>query len=224
MSVTAIIAAMERELAPLVRNWRSRSFTHNGRSFGVYEHENLAAVAGGIGPGAAAVAARAMVARYRPQVLISAGLVGALVPGLRVGTVFAPSVVIDSASGSEYRCDTGSGILVTSCEIAGSTFKRALSEKFHASAVDMEASAVAEVARQERTTFRCVKAISDEADFVLPPLKQFVDGEGKFKTAQFSAWVAIHPLQWRRILALARNTNRAANALCEHLGSLSTPS
>lgn len=220
MSITAIIAAMERELTPLVRNWQSRPVSHNGRDFRVYEHEHLAAVAGGIGPGPAAAAARAMIARHRPQNLISAGVAGALVPDLRAGTLFVPHIVIDSASGTEYRCNAGSGILVTSAEMAGSVSKRALAEKFRASAVDMEATAIAEVARQERISFRCVKAISDEADFVMPPLNQFVDGEGQFKTAQFLAWAAIHPLQWPRILTLARNTDRAIKALCNCLTSL----
>lgn len=219
MSVTAIIGAMERELAPLVRNWQSHTFSHSGRNFLVSEHEHVAAVAGGIGPGAAAVAAKAMIARYRPQILISAGVAGALVPDLRVGTVFVPSIVFDSGSGTEYRCDAGSGILVTSSEIAGNVSKRALAEKFRASAVDMEAAAVAEAARQERISFRCVKAISDEAGFVMPPLNQFVDGEGQFKTAQFMAWAAIRPSQWLRVLALARNTDRAIEALCDYLTS-----
>lgn len=220
MSVTAIIAAMERELAPLVGKWQARSFSHNGRSFRVYEHGDLAAVAGGIGPGAAAVVARAMVEQYRPHVLISAGLAGALVPGLRVGSVFVPDLVIDSASGSEYTCDVGSGILVTTAEIAGTASKRVLAEKFRASAVDMEAAAIADVARQERKNFRCVKAISDEADFVMPPLNRFVDREGRFKTAQFVGWAAIHPRQWPRILTLARNTDQAIRALCDYLTSL----
>lgn len=220
MSVTAIIAAMKRELAPLVPNWPSHLFSHNARTFRVYEHKHLAAVAGGIGSGAAAVAAQAMIAQYRPQMLISVGVAGALVPDLMVGTVFVPSIVIDSASGTEYRCDAGSGILVTSTAIAGNVSKRALAEKFRASAVDMEAAAVAEVAREERTNFRCVKAISDEADFVMPPLNQFVDGEGQFKTAQFMAWAAIRPSQWPRVLALSRNTNRAIEALCDYLTSL----
>jgi adenosylhomocysteine/aminodeoxyfutalosine nucleosidase len=224
MSTIAIVAALDRELAPLVRNWQSRWFSHNGQNFRVYELANVAAIAGGIGPSAATDAARAMVARYRPEVLISAGVAGALVQGLKVGTVITPSVIIDSASGTEYRFDAGSGVLVTASQIANGASKQALVKKFQASAVDMEATAVAEIARQERISFRCIKAISDEAGFVMPPLNQFVDQSGKFHTAKFVVWAALRPLRWPEIAALARNTKKAVKALCDHLQGMTSHS
>src|SRR5689334_7328930 len=100
MSTIAIIAALERELAPLVRNWRSTRLTEEGRSFRLFEHENLVAFAGGIGPEAARIAAAAVIRYRQPQVLLSAGLAGALVRSLKVGSVIAPAIVIDAASGT----------------------------------------------------------------------------------------------------------------------------
>ena len=76
---------------------------------------------------------------------------------LKVGNIITPNVIMNSASGTEYRCDQGGGILVTAGEIAGNTSKQALVEKFHALAVDMEAAAVAEVAKNAQIGFRCVK-------------------------------------------------------------------
>src|SRR5262249_62431082 len=76
MSSIAIIVALERELAPFVRNWKSVSFSHSGREFRAYEHESLVALAGGIGRRAAEIAAKAIMAEYKPQMLISAGLAG----------------------------------------------------------------------------------------------------------------------------------------------------
>ena len=217
MSKTAIIAALDRELAPLVRHWQSFPFNYNGHNFCAYEHENMVAVAGGIGPAAATVAARAMVDQYRPQVLISAGVAGALLQSLKVGSVITPNVIIDSATGTEYRSDLGRGVLVTESKIAGAASKQMLIERFQASAVDMEAAAVAAVAQQEGIAFRCIKAISDNADFVMPPLNQFVDDKGGFRTTVFVAWAAFRPQHWLGILTLARNTRRAAKTLCEYL-------
>jgi adenosylhomocysteine nucleosidase len=217
MSTIAIIAALDRELAPLVSKWRSTRITDQGRIFNVFEHENAIAVAGGIGPQAVARAARIIVRHYKPQVLLSAGLAGGLIPSAKVGSVIVPAVVIDAANGTEYRCYSGEEILVTATEITGIASKQALADRFHATAVDMEAAAVAEIARQEQIAFRCVKAISDEVDFAMPPLNQFVDQQGRFQNARFTAWLAVHPQYWSATAALARNSKSASQALCKYL-------
>jgi adenosylhomocysteine nucleosidase len=221
MSMIAIVAALDIELAPLVRDWQSRVLSYEGREFRVHEHANQAAVAGGIGRVAATLAARAMVTRYHPQLLISAGVAGALSPELKAGSLFTPYRVIDSSNSTEYTAAAGNGILVTAGKIVNSSEKKLLRSKFHAAAVDLEAAAVAEVARQERIDFRCVKAISDEADFEMPPLGLFVDEKGQFRTAKFVLWGAFHPLRWPAIAALGRNTSRASKALCDWLARLS---
>lgn len=217
MSSIAIIAALDRELAPLAEGWKSVSFAHKEQNFRVYEDGERIALAGGIGRRAAQAAAQAVVARYAPQVLISAGLAGALISSLKVASVITPNVIVDSATGKEYRCQTGGGVLVTAAEVATSESKPRLVEQFHALAVDMEAAAVAEVAEQARIGFRCVKAISDEAAFVMPPLNRFVDGAGKFQNGRFAAWAVVRPQWWVATLALMRNSNRAAEALCAWL-------
>ncbi|HKD13503.1 MAG TPA: hypothetical protein VKE71_03065 [Candidatus Angelobacter sp.] len=217
MSGIAIVAALERELAPFVRNWKSVSFSHSGREFRAYEHESLVAIAGGIGRHAAEIAAKAIMAQYKPQMLISAGLAGALLHSLKVGSVITPNVVVDAATGKEYRSEVGGGVLVTADEIANTQSKATLVEKFHALAVDMEAAAVAEFAQQNGIAFRCVKAISDEADFVMPPLNQFVDETGSFQNGKFAAWAAFRPLQWPKVISLARNSSRASVALRDWL-------
>ena len=219
---TAIIAALEREIQPLIRGWQRAQFTHDGRTFTCYQHEDLLAMAGGIGCEAARRAARAVVAGYKPRMLVSAGLAGALIRSLKVGNVIVPNVIIDGATGAEYRCNLGEGvlgggILVSAAQVAGSASKPELVEQFHALAVDMEAAGVAEVAREEQIGFRCVKAISDEADFPMPPMNRFIDAQGHFETAQFARWMVLHPAMWASVIALARNSNRAAQALCAWL-------
>jgi adenosylhomocysteine nucleosidase len=217
MSTIAIIAALDRELAPLVRSWRSTRIAEDRSTFRVFQHHNVVAVAGGIGCRAATLAATAMVRNYKPKVLISAGLAGALVESLQVGSVITPSVVINAETGKQYRSESGEGVLVTFEELAGSASKQSLAGRFHASAVDMEATAVAEVAQQEGITFRCVKAISDDAVFEMPPLNRFINQQGRFQSGSFIFWLMTHPQYWHRTLILARNSNRAAVALCKWL-------
>ena len=81
----------------------------------------------------------------------------------------------------------------------------------------MEAAAVARAAQAHDITFVGLKAISDEADFEMPPLERFVTGDGQFRTSAFAGFVALRPWLWLRVFQLARNSNKAAAALCEWL-------
>jgi nucleoside phosphorylase len=222
MSKLAIIAAMERELAPLIRGWKRATLASGNKKLTLFESDGVFAVIAGIGCKNAENAARAAVAQYRPTLLISAGLAGALIRSLKVGSVFAPSVVVDATDGAEYRCTAdgnhvSGGVLVSAREIAGAEAKRELVRRFHGLVVDMEAAGVAKVAQQERIGFRCVKAISDEADFAMPPMGQFVNTAGEFQSAMFALWAALRPWQWARVAMLARNSKHAAEVLCNRL-------
>lgn len=222
MSKLAIIAAMEREIAPLVRGWQRGTLSSGERTFMLFERDGVAAVVAGIGCSNAERAARALVAEYRPALLISVGLAGALIRSLKVASVFTPSVVVDAVDGAEYRCaadpnHVSGGVLVTAPEIAGSEAKRELVNRFHGLVVDMEAAGVARVAQQERIGFRCVKAISDEADFLMPPMGKFLNAAGEFQSGKFALWAALRPWQWPRIAALARNSQYATDTLCNRL-------
>src|SRR3981081_3746470 len=66
-------------------------------------------------------------------------------------------------------------------------------------------------------TFVGLKAISDEADFEMPPMERFIAGDGQLRTAAFAAYVAVRPWLWLRVFQLARNSSTAAAALCEWL-------
>src|ERR1700741_4462921 len=105
MPEVAIVAALEREIWPLVRHWHVSEREYSGRRFRVFESEERVAVCGGIGPQAARRAAAAIISLYRPVLVLSVGFAGALDERLRVGDVFEPRQVIDANDGS--RTDTG---------------------------------------------------------------------------------------------------------------------
>src|SRR5882757_3718770 len=100
MSKIAIIAALEREIHSLVKDWRLTSIQHEGRNFTFHEGGHAVVVCGGIGAEAARRAAEAAIAHYSPDLLISAGVAGALVPDLHVGDTIFPAMVIDTKDGS----------------------------------------------------------------------------------------------------------------------------
>jgi adenosylhomocysteine nucleosidase len=213
-----MVAALQREVRPLLRrSERVRSTS----DFVFYEIGSAVIVCGGIGKAAAQRAASAIISAYRPQAVISVGFAGALRAQLKTGNVFIASEVLDVATGRRFRTETGEGLLVTVDKIAAHEQKREL-VKSTAWAVDMEAAAVAEIAQQHGTKFFAVKAISDESDFPMPAIDEFVNSAGKFRIAAFLMHVAVRPRMWRQVRQLARNSALAANVLSEALDTLLT--
>jgi len=222
----AIIAALERELRPLIQHWPSTTITHEGREFTLFQGNHAVVIIGGIGPEAARAAAEAIIAQRSPELLISAGVAGALVPELHVGETIFPTTVIDTQDGSRHETaihDAPLGktplartILVSYPEIASALQKQQLAKSYGAHAVDMESAAVARAAQVHGLSFLAIKAISDELDFELPDMSRFIRS-GQFQTARFILHVAIRPWLWLRVFRLARNTRIASENLCPWL-------
>ncbi|HTT19643.1 MAG TPA: hypothetical protein VMG82_11880 [Candidatus Sulfotelmatobacter sp.] len=218
----AIVAALEREVRPLVKNWRVSQGEHGGRRWKFFEDGQVVLVCGGIGPAAARRAAEAVIAIFDPEIVCSAGFAGALDGSLGVGDVIRPRTVINAGDASQTIIEGGEGVLVSIEAVASPAQKSKLRESFAAQAVDMEAAAVARSAEARGREFTAVKAISDESDFEFPAMERFVDGDGRFSELHFARFTAIRPWLWARALRLARNSNRAAHALCMSLRTLST--
>ncbi len=216
-----IVIAMPRELAQMLRGVPPRHVD----GVALYELEGAVVAAGGIGRKAARRAAEKLLEYSQPEILVSAGVAGALRPELKVGHVGVAREVVDASTGGRYTAGEGDCVLVTADAVSGEAGKRALRELFGADLVDMEAAAVAEVARQHGLEFAALKAVSDEVDFVMPPLARFVKPDGKFATVRFVAHVALRPKWWGAVLELSKNSRRAAmnlSAAAQHLIELRT--
>jgi adenosylhomocysteine nucleosidase len=222
----AIIAALERELRPLIKDWPSITITHEGREFTLFEGNHAAVIIGGIGPEPARAAAEAIIAQHSPDLLISAGVAGALVAELHVGETVFPTIVIDTQDGSRHetaihdaplgKAPLARTILASYPEIASASQKQQLAKAYGAHAVDMESAAVARAAQVHGLSFLAIKAISDELDFELPDMSAFIKN-GKFQTKSFVLHIAIRPWLWLRLFRLARNTRIASENLCAWL-------
>ena len=219
MPKVGIIAAMEREIAGLVRSWRSGAIESRGRRWKAFQTQRAVLVCSGIGTLAAGRAAEA-VADMGVEVLISAGFAGALVPGMRPGGPLTPEVVVDAETGARFRAIFGGGTLVSATRILREEEKSAMAHRYDAQGVDMEAATVAGVAERHGCGFVAVKAISDTLDAVLPPLEPFIDAEGRFHTAQFVAHVAVRPQLWRSVARLAAHQRKAAQTICGVLDAI----
>jgi len=210
----AFVAAMEREVAPLVQTWRRRTLEYDGRRHKIFENGEAALICGGIGPEAARRATEAIIRHSAPSRIVSAGIAGALDPALKVGDVIEPGVVINSSDGSRTSAGASEHVLLSYPAVCGSEQKRKLRDAFRASLVDMEAASVAQGAEARGLQFAALKAISDDAEFAMPDVQRFVDGDGEFRVSAFALYVAIRPWLWGSTIALARNSARASRALC----------
>lgn len=206
-------------MAPLVRGWRAvdDGVSHVYRSFA---KDDTVVVCAGIGPRAARRVTEAAIAEYKPELLVSAGLAGAITHDLRVGEAIVPSTIINAATGEQYVTGHGSGILVSASEVAGPEAKLLFARQHGAQLIDMEAASVIEFAKRHGIAFTAVKAISDEAEFEVPELASFVDYEGRFLTGEFVRHVSLRPRMWGIVRKLAANSAHASVELCNVLRKL----
>ncbi|MGC1647144.1 MAG: hypothetical protein WA741_15115 [Candidatus Sulfotelmatobacter sp.] len=224
MSRVAIVAALEREVRPLVREWRVDERDVNGRRFRFFAKDDFVLVCGGIGAEAARRAAEAVIALYVPKVIYSVGFAGALDPGLKVGCIVRPRRVVNAGDGSSVNLNRGEGVLVSFGSIASPEQKASLRDSFGAQAVDMEAAAVARAAEVRGVEFAVVKVISDEFDFRFPSTERFVDSNGQFLAGRFVWFAAWRPWLWPQVVWLAGNSYRASHALSDWLRKVNAES
>jgi adenosylhomocysteine nucleosidase len=218
----AIIAALDREIWPLVRTWPSIRTSHEGRNVTFFEADYAVVVCGGVGAEAARRAAEAAIVRYSPQVVISAGIAGALVTELHVGDTVFPATVVDTQDGSRHQTtiqeaplgstSLGRTVLASYPEIASAAQKRQLAKSYGAHAVDMEAAAVARAAQVHNLPFLTVKAISDDVTFEIAELNQFIR-DGQVATKSLVFYLIPRPWLWLKMIHLARNTQLASRNL-----------
>jgi adenosylhomocysteine nucleosidase len=226
MTKIAIIAAIERELRPLIKNWPTTKLEHEGREFTFYESEYAVAVCSGMGAECGRRAAEAIIVKYSPEALISAGVAGALVPELSIGDTVFPAVVIDARDGSRHDTsirDAALGksplartVLVSSPEVAGTAQKRQLAKSYGAHVVDMEGASVARAAQVHNLPFLAVKAISDDVNFEIAELNRFIR-DGQVQTRLLAVYLLPRPWLWLKMIRLARNTQLASHNLCAWL-------
>jgi adenosylhomocysteine nucleosidase len=216
----AVVTALEREVRPLVHKWRAVQSETEGRTFKYFESDSVVVVCGGIGVEAARRAAEAVIARYAPAAIYSAGFAGALSGEMKIGDVLRPARVVNASDGSSIRLDPGAGVLVTFGAIAGTVQKKNLRNAYSAQAVDMEAAGVARAAQARGVRFEAIKVISDESDFEFPSMDRFVSTTGEFSEWKFAMFALVRPWLWPRVARLARNSKRASRVLCAELGKI----
>lgn len=221
-SRVAIVAAMAREVDPLVRSWKLEP---SPQGVTVRSSERAIAVFAGMGQERAEIAAQTALTFGPVHRLISAGWAGGIHPGMTIGAVRFASVVIDATTGERFATEQGdasevgaeSAVVVTTDRVVSAADKRRLRIELPVDLVEMEASGVARVARANRVPLLAIKAVSDAYDFDLPAMSEFVTAGGEFREGAFAAYVALRPALWNPVIRLARDSATATRNLCREL-------
>jgi adenosylhomocysteine nucleosidase len=218
-----IVAALAAEARPLGTGIR-------GAVRAVTLGDGTLLVLSGVGLSAAAAGAR-LLAAAGARALISWGVAGGLDPGLTAGTLVLPREIISpdnlsfatatdwrehvrSAIGAQYAVCTGS--LLSSRAPLGSVAAKARAFRETAAvAVDMESSAVAEVAAAQRIPFLAVRAIVDGAADEIPraALMAATAGTATLRIGRLLAALARAPGELPALIRLAGGYGSARRAL-----------
>jgi adenosylhomocysteine nucleosidase len=213
MPVPAIIAALPREVAGLVRGFQPDPIA---RRLGIYTYvlPNCVVACAGMGSTRATLAVEAALHLADISTLISTGLAGSCHPNVQIASIHEAGVVVDSLTGEHFQAGEGTGAnLITTHTIASVAEKKRLFVAYGADVVDMEAATVARLAMMRGLKFRAIKAVSDAHDFELSSLSRFSSPHGHFRTKAFALHTAIRPRQWRKTIQLGSASQRALAAL-----------
>jgi adenosylhomocysteine nucleosidase len=223
---TILVAALAREIHPLVRGWKRES---HASGVTVYSTEDAIAAFAGMGAARAELATSAALGLGPVRRIISVGFAGGLHAAMTGGFTRQIGEVIDAATGEVFKTERFGGpkpiadesvVLVTVSSVASPADKRRLRNQFSADLVDMEAATVARIAAAHGLPFSAIKAVSDEHDFDLPGMENFATAEGQFRELAFALHVAFRPALWRPALRMAQTSSTAAKNLCAELASL----
>lgn len=215
-SRVAILAALPREVAPLVRDWPVSNVSRR-EGTRVWERDGAIAVCAGMGGERAALALELASSRGRIDSIVSVGYAGALRAGMAVDRVYWPAAIIDDRTGERFECSDGDGTLVTTDHAVGRDEKLALAARWNGDLVDMETATVARLAKMRHLPFRALRAVSDRVDDNLPDFGRFTDERGGFRGSSFAIYVALHPWLIATTFRLGKQSAQASRLIARAL-------
>lgn len=219
------VASDRRELEPWVAYWQNvrpvNLPVHWSRA-GLYQGQEMLAVANGIGQERAAAAVRSA---SHPDAVWSVGTAGALDPSIALADIVAATAVTDGDRTWPARALSGpavkSGLVRTSQHIARTRVEKANLRETGAIIVEMEAAAVACAADAMAVPFYCVRAVSDVAnETFFIDFEAFFMSNGTLDVPRLLIYALAHPMDaFPELIRLQRRSSLAAKRLAGFLAS-----
>jgi adenosylhomocysteine nucleosidase len=228
---------MPGELKALVRGWRhqKRNRVHLWR-WRAGELEWVAACAG-VGQNAAVRALKEIERDGPVASIFSVGWAGALKHTCKAGEAYRVAGVVDTVTNERTRAsqfpplrqkdDARMGHpdiwLATATKVVTQAEKQTIAIEYYADLVDMEAVAMARVAKARGVAFHCIKGVSDGAEDKLPDFNPFLTADGRFKRARFIVFALFHPGYWQALKQMGENSKRAAENIAVQVMEILDP-
>jgi adenosylhomocysteine nucleosidase len=217
----AILAPMRSELRPLVRPLSLKQSRSGDRSllWGTLGRAEIVATTTGIGTRAAARTAEKILGSIPIQHLVVVGIAGGIGPSVDIGDLIVPELVIDLATGAEYRPGVlgdaeARGILVTSNEVLINQAAAARLERQGVIAVDMETAAIAAICESRSCPWSMFRAISDRVGegSIDPAMLGLAGPDGEPNLPALIRFVLMTPKRVPNLARLGRGLGLATNA------------
>ncbi|HEU4754542.1 MAG TPA: hypothetical protein VFU47_15645 [Armatimonadota bacterium] len=225
----ALLVAVAQEGNPVARRLGLTERHPGGILHGTREGMEVALAVGGMGAHRAALAADRLIEEWRPDLLLIAGVAGALAPGLSVGDLVVADAVcsegptlrptLPAIPGPEARIG---GLLSLDRVLVTADEKRLAREGYpdRPLAIEMETAAAARIAVARGVAWGAVRAISDRADEALPlDFNRLRGPGGDLPTSRVALAALFRPASIPGLLRLGKNTSLAAERLAEFLHS-----
>jgi nucleoside phosphorylase len=213
------LAPMPTELRPIVRaaSLRPDRFDKCVVYRGRVGTATAVAAKTGIGTRAAARAAEHLLDSEPLDHLIVVGIAGGVGPAVAIGDLVVPELVIDGASGQTYAPAPlaglpARGLLETSDEFVVGPERVTRLAARGVIAVDMETASIAAVCVRRKCPWSVVRAISDRVGELPIDILGLVKPDGSPNLRAVVRYLVIHPGRLPVLLALARDSGRAARA------------
>jgi len=236
---TLIMAALPQEVRPFLRRVQARPRRDLGLPAWDWEGGAAVVALSGMGPAAARRAAETLISRCRPELLVSMGFGGALVPGLATGDVVLGEAfwhynpgTRELKAGGRPPAPRPLARLRQALKTAGFTAviaslvttSRIIHKKDQGEpltvlphpVLDLETGVLAELAAAHNLPFLSLRAITDTAGEEIPEfIRDAGNKDGAVGVREALKWLAqdFHRLQ--DLLRLWRASRRAAQALSE---------
>jgi adenosylhomocysteine nucleosidase len=238
---TLIMAALIQEARPFLRRVQARPRKDLGLSAWDWKPGAAVVALSGMGPAAARRAAETLISCCRPQLLVSMGFGGALVPGLSAGDVVlgetfwhydpdtrkltagarppAPRPLMELRQALETAGLTAvSASLVTTTRIIHKEDQGEPLTALPHPVLDLETGGLAELTAARNLPFLSLRAITDTAGEEIPEFLRNAGGpDATVGVREALKWLAQDFRRIQDLLRLWRSSRRAAQALSEAL-------
>lgn len=171
-TTVAMLAPMRPELAPLKKKIPLERVDEDGAPFthkGAIGNVEVIAAMTGIGMTPARETTERLLDATTVDHLMVVGIAGGMGPSVNIGDLVIPEVVIDEASGSQYRPTNLGGAAARGTIVSSDRFGYSVAENTKmisegVVALDMETAAVAEICAQRNVPWSAYRGISDRGD------------------------------------------------------------